>query len=228
MIIRYFLKITLFATALFFLISDSNAVPFSIARVHYNGGGDWYSDSSSLVNLQSFLNNETGIETAEKENVVKISDADLFNNPYLYLTGHGNISFSKNEANYLHDYLLGGGFLHVDDNYGLDDSFRRELKKVFPDKELVELPFSHPIYSMLYKFPQGLPKIHEHDGNPPQGLAIIVDNRVVLFYTYECDLGDGWEDVNVHNTSVEKHESALKMGVNIILYCLSGKPVKLP
>ena len=218
---------TLFLIGAFFTVSAS-ADPFAIARVHYEGGGDWYGDPSSLVNLQDYLSRTIGMETAEKEVNVKLTDVDLFSYPYLYMTGHGNVTFTEEEAARLRDYLLGGGFMHVDDNYGLDESFRRELKKVFPEKDLVELPFSHPIYHTVFSFPNGLPKIHEHDGEPAQGFAIVHNGRVVLFYSYQCDLGDGWEDLDVHNVPQEKHEAALQMGVNIVAYALSGKPEVLP
>lgn len=217
-----------FAIILFFLAFSAHAEPFAVARVHYEGGGDWYGDPTSLINLQDYLSRTIGMETAEKEVNVKLTDDDLFSHPYLYMTGHGNVKFTGEEASRLRDYLLGGGFMHVDDNYGLDESFRRELKKVFPEKDLVELPFSHPIYHTVFSFPNGLPKIHEHDGEPAQGYAIVHNGRVVLFYTYQCDLGDGWEDLDVHNVSPEKHEAALQMGVNIISYALSGKPEVLP
>ena len=204
------------------------AKPFAVARVHYDGGGDWYCDPSSLVNLQKFITEHTGLPTEEKETVVRLRDEELFSNPYLYLTGHGNLHFSRSEAERLREYLLGGGFLHVDDNYGLDESFRRELGKVFPDRELVEIPFDHPIYHSAFDFPTGLPKVHEHDGKPAQGLGIIVDGRIVLFYSYECDLGDGWEDLDVHNVPPELHRKALEMGTNIVFYALSGQPALLP
>ncbi len=204
------------------------AEPFAIARVKYSGGGDWYGDPSSLVNLQKFLRENTGLETANSEDVVSLTDEDLFAHPYLYLTGHGNLVLSPEEASRLREYLLGGGFLHIDDNYGLNESLRRELKKVFPEYSLVELPFTHPIYHIAYDFPNGLPKIHEHDGKPAQGFGIVVNGRVVLFYSYECDLGDGWEDPDVHNDPPEKHTAALKMGTNLVMYVLSGFPEKLP
>lgn len=206
----------------------AQAGEFSITRVKYHGGGDWYCDPTSLVNLQRFLREELGIPTAEKEQVAGLLDEDLFSHPYLYLSGHGNLRFSDEEAQRLREYLLGGGFLHVDDNYGLDKSFRRELKKVFPRRELVELPFSHPIYHMAYDFPHGPPKIHVHDGLPAQGLAIVVDGRVVVYYTYQSDLGDGWEDPEVHHDPPEKRLAALRMGANIVLYALSGQPRALP
>jgi len=214
--------------AFLFLPSLVFAEPFSIARVHYDGGGDWYCDPSSLVNLQAFVAESLGIVTTEKEKAVRLLDDDLFRHPYLYLSGHGNLRLSNDEATNLRDYLLGGGFLHVDDNYGLDESFRRELRKVFPERELVELPFDHPIYRMIYPFPNGLPKIHEHDGDPAQGFAIIHEGRVVLFYSYQCDLGDGWEDPDVHNVPADKRTAALRMGANLIAYALSGQPAQLP
>ncbi|GBE29580.1 MAG TPA: DUF4159 domain-containing protein [Bacteroidetes bacterium] len=214
--------------ATFVSISMVAAEPFSIARVHYDGGGDWYGDPSSLVNLQNYLTETIGIETTEKETTVRIMDEALFRHPYLYLTGHGNIHFSNEEASRLREYLLGGGFLHVDDNYGLDESFRREIRKVFPERELTELPFDHPIYHSVFNFNDGLPKIHKHDGYPAQGFAILYEGRVVMFYSYQCDLGDGWEDADVHNVPAIKREAALQMGVNLIVYALSGQPEELP
>ncbi len=214
--------------AFLFLPSLVFAESFSIARVHYDGGGDWYCDPSSLVNLQGFVTESLGIETDEKEKSVRLLDEDLFRHPYLYLSGHGNIRLNNEEASNLRDYLLAGGFLHVDDNYGLDESFRRELRKVFPERELVELPFDHPIFHTIYAFPNGLPKIHEHDGDPAQGFAIIHEGRVVLFYSYQCDLGDGWEDPDVHNVPADKRRAALRMGTNLIAYSLSGQPAQLP
>jgi len=193
---------------------------FTLARLKYDGGGDWYSNPSSLPNLLKFLQTEVGMDVSAEEIRIGIMDKDFFAYPYLYMNGHGNVRFSEEEVLRLRQYLQSGGFLHADDNYGMDKSFRREIKRVFPDNELVELPFSHPIYRILYQFPYGLPKIHEHDGKPPQGLGIFYKGRLVVFYTYECDLGDGWEDLEVHNDPVEKHEAALKMGANIILFSL--------
>ncbi|MDP8207732.1 MAG: DUF4159 domain-containing protein [Candidatus Electryonea clarkiae] len=226
-LIRYKFSLLIFIATLYF-VSTTSGSEFAIGRVKYNGGGDWYADPSSLVNLQKFIREETTLQVAEKENIVSILDDDLFSYSYLYLTGHGNILFSATEASRLREYLIGGGFIHVDDNFGLDESFRKELKKVFPEKDLVEVPFYHPIYHIAYDFNSGLPKIHEHDGKPPQGLAIMDKGRIVLFYTYECDLGDGWEDTHVHNDTVEKHIAALQMGTNIVLYALAGQPEKLP
>ncbi len=194
---------------------------FTIARLKYGGGGDWYSDPSSLPNLLAAVNERTTIRAAPREATVEIPDPELFSYPYLYMTGHGNIRFTDEEVAILRNYFAAGGFLHADDNYGMDSSFRREIKKVFPDSPLIELPFDHPIYSSFYTFADGLPKIHEHDGKPAQGFGIFYDNRLVVFYTYECDLGDGWEDPGVHDDPPEKREAALQMGTNIIVYSLT-------
>jgi len=193
---------------------------FSIARLKYGGGGDWYSNPSSLPNLLKAINERTTIRTTSREEVIEITDPKLFNCPYLYMNGHGNVHFTDEEVKILREYFAAGGFLHADDNYGMDSSFRREIKKVFPDSPLIEMPFNHPIYYSFYDFPNGLPKIHEHDGKPAQGLGIFYQNRLVVFYTYECDLGDGWEDPDVHNDPSEKREDAIKMGINIVVYTL--------
>ena len=193
---------------------------FAIARLHYDGGGDWYSNPSSLPNLLEFLNEKTSVDAYPEEIRISIMDNDFFSFPYFYMNGHGNIRFSNEEVLRLRKHLQNGGFLHADDNYGMDKSFRREIKRVFPDNELVEIPSNHPIYHLAYDFPSGLPKIHEHDGKPPQGLGIFHNGRLVVFYTYECDLGDGWEDEEVHGDPEEKREQALKMGANIVMYSL--------
>ncbi len=198
-----------------------SAQDFHITRLKYGGGGDWYADPSSLPNLIHFIHENTNLIIEEREYRVELTDADLYNHPFLYLTGHGNIKLSAEEVSRLRDYLSGGGFLHADDNYGLDESFRREMKRVFPRKEWVELPHSHELFTSYFSFPQGLPKIHEHDGNAPQALALFHKGRMIVLYTYECDLGDGWEDVEVHNDGTEKHREALEMGTNIIVYALS-------
>ena len=194
---------------------------FQIARVQYSGGGDWYSDPSSLPNLLHFLRTNTPMVNASEEVRIKLTDSNAKQYPYLYLTGHGNIRFTENEVIELRSILSNGGFLHADDNYGMDKSFRREIKKVYPNKDFVELPHTHPIFFSFYKFENGLPKIHEHDNKPPQALAIFENQRIVILYTYESDLGDGWEDPTVHNNSDEKRELALKMGVNIIYFALN-------
>lgn len=206
---------------LVFTLILANQHDFTIARVKYSGGGDWYADPSSLPNLLEQVRLRTSIRTPDREDTVEITDPRLFQYPYLYMTGHGNVSFSDEEVNILRTYFTNGGFLHADDNYGMDSSFRREMTKVFPESHLVELPFDHPIYSSFYEFPNGLPKIHEHDGKPPQGLGIFLNDRLVVFYTYECDLGDGWEDPDVHKDPPDKREQAIMMGVNIVWYCLT-------
>ncbi len=193
----------------------------TIARLHYGGGGDWYCDPSSLPNLLDYLGRTLGIAVADDEAVVRPSDAELFDYPLLYLTGHGNVRFSALELERLRNYLTGGGFLHIDDNYGLDPYIRRELGRLFPETELIELPFDHPIYHCWFDFPAGPPKIHEHDGEPPQGYGLFVDGRLVVYYTHECDLGDGWEDPAVHRDPPEVREAALRMGVNIVVYALT-------
>ena len=194
---------------------------FNIARVQYGGGGDWYCDPSSLPNLLDYLKANTSMVKAAKEVRIKLTDNNAKHFPYLYLTGHGNIRFSENEIIELRLILGNGGFLHADDSYGMDKSFRREIKKVFPNKDFVELPHSHPVFSSYYNFENGLPKIHEHDNKPPQALGIFENDKLVVLYTYESDLGDGWEDSMVHNDPPEIREAALKMGVNIIYYALT-------
>ena len=194
---------------------------FQIARIQYGGGGDWYSDPSSLPNLLNYLKENTAMVNASEEIRIKLTDSNAKQYPYLYMTGHGNIRFSENEIIELRSILENGGFLHADDNYGMDKSFRREIKKVFPNKDFIELPHTHPIFNSFYEFENGLPKIHEHDKKPPQALAIFENQRIVVLYTYETDLGDGWEDASVHNNSEEKRELALKMGVNIIYFSLT-------
>jgi hypothetical protein len=193
---------------------------FTLARLKYGGGGDWYSNPSSLPNLLDFVADAAPLDVYREEVRVSLMDKQLFSYPYLYMNGHGNVRFTDDEVLRLRKYLQAGGFLHADDNYGMDLSFRREMKRVFPNNELVELPFNHPIYHCYYDFPNGLPKIHEHDGKPAQGLGIFYQGRLVVFYTYQCDLGDGWEDPDVHHDPPEKHLAALKMGTNIIIYSL--------
>jgi hypothetical protein len=193
---------------------------FTIGRLKYAGGGDWYSNPSSLPNLLKFLREQTGLPTAEGEIVAEASDPAIFNTPYLYMNGHGRITFSDQDAANLRRFLTSGGFLHADDNYGMDEHFRREIKKVFPDLELQEVPYSHPIYHCFFDFPNGPPKIHEHDGKPAQGFGIFHQGQLVVYYTYQSDLGDGWEDPDVHHDPEEVRLQALKMGVNIIMYAL--------
>ncbi len=196
---------------------------FSIARVKYGGGGDWYSDEQSLPELLAYIRTETLVDVAPTPEVVELTSERLFSFPYLYLTGHGNVVFTETETTRLRQYLHEGGFLHIDDNYGLNEAIRREMKKVFPQQEFVELPFDHPIFHTHYSFPNGLPKIHEHDGKPPQGLGLFdTYGRLCVFYSYESDLGDGWEPESVHDLPTEVRENALKMGTNILVYSLIG------
>lgn len=195
--------------------------PVTIARLHYDGGGDWYANPSSLPNLLAELRERTGIPTADREVAVRPTDPALRDYPFLYMTGHGNVRFTDEERLALRRYLLGGGFLHADDNYGMDESFRREMGRVFPDRELVELPPDHPVFHAPYAFPDGLPKIHEHDGAPPRAFGIFHRGRLVVIYTWETDLGDGWEDADVHEDPPELRERALRMGVNIFVFAMS-------
>ena len=206
---------------IFFIIPNYCSQAFSIARIHYNGGGDWYGDPSSLPNLLDYVAKNTSIIVEPNEYQIKLTNPELLNHSFIYITGHGNIRFSEDEIIILRDYLIKGGFLHADDNYGMDASFRREMKRVFPSKEWVELSHDHSIYNSYFSFPNGLPKIHEHNGKPPQGLGLFEKDRLIVFYSYESDLGDGWEDSNVHNNPFEIRESALKMGINIIWFSLT-------
>lgn len=197
-------------------IAQNNGV--KIALLKYNGGGDWYSDPTALPNLIEFCNQNLKTNIYAEPSTIEVGSPEIFNFPFVHLTGHGNIIFSESDAMNLRVYLEGGGFLYVDDNYGLDEYIRREMKKVFPDKEMIELPPSHPIFHQKYEFKEGIPKIHEHDNKPPQAFGIFIDDRMVFLYTYETDLGDGWEDADVHNDPEDIREKALKMGANIISF----------
>jgi hypothetical protein len=191
---------------------------YQIATLKYRGGGDWYANPTALPNLVNFANRELGTTISTNIATVEVGSPNIFNYPFVYMTGHGNVVFSAQEAQNLRNYLIGGGFLHVDDNYGLNPYFRREIAKVFPEYELIELPWSHPIYNQKFTFPQGLPKIHEHDGKPAQGFGIINEGRLVLFFSYESDLGNGWEDQVVHGNPEEVRLKALRMGANLLQY----------
>jgi len=192
----------------------------TIGRLHYDGGGDWYANPSSLPNLLAAVRERTGIPVEQEERTVTLMSDELWSVPYLYMTGHGNVRFSDDELRILRAYLVQGGFLHVDDNYGMDSSIRRELARLFPGQELTDVPLDHPVYHLAYEMPRGIPKIHEHDGKPAQGLGLYLNGRLVVYYSYQSDLGDGWEDPEVHKDPVEKHESALRMGVNLYAYAV--------
>jgi hypothetical protein len=198
-----------------------NPSAVTIARLKYDGGGNWYWGRSAIPNMHKFLKENSRIEVTDKEVVVTAADPELYRYPFLFLTGHGNIRFSDDEVAALRNYLENGGFLFANDSYSLAESFRREIGRVFPDRNLVELPFSHAIYHSLFDFPIGLPKIHKHDEKPPQGFAIIHNDKVVVFFAYESDIGDGWEDPEVYNDSPEKRLAALKMGANLVAYALT-------
>jgi hypothetical protein len=195
---------------------------YRIAKLKYNGGGDWYANKTSLPNLIAFCNQNLRMNLAPEEDIVEVGSGEIFSYPFVHLTGHGNVIFSESEAQNLRKYLLSGGFLHIDDNYGLDKFIRLEMKKVFPELDFVELPFSHPIYHQKFDFPEGLPKIHEHDGKAPQGFGIIYEGRLICFYSYECDLGNGWEDQSIHKDPEEVRQQALRMGANILTYALTS------
>lgn len=192
--------------------------PVRIALLKYGGGGDWYADPTALPNLIAFCNQQLGTNIHPVHDVVETGSSDIFNYPFVHMTGHGNVEFSLQEAQNMRNYLISGGFLHIDDNYGMDPYVRPQMKKVFPELDFIELPSNHEIYNQKFKFPQGLPKIHEHDGKPPQGFGLFWEGRLVCYYTYETDISDGWEDQEVHNNSPETRLKALKMGANIIEY----------
>jgi len=192
-----------------------------IAKLKYNGGGDWYANKTALPNLIEFCNQNLNTQLAVEEEVVEVGSPEIFLYPYVYMTGHGNVVFSDEEAENLRKYLISGGFLHIDDNYGLDEFVRIEMKKVFPELEFIELPDDHPIYRQKYNFASGLPKIHEHDGESSQGFGLIYEGRLVCFYSYESDLGNGWEDQRIHNDPEDVRQKALRMGANIIAYAFT-------
>lgn len=196
---------------------------FQIAVLKYNGGGDWYANlETSVPNLIKFCNDQLRTNIEPEQAIVEAGSAEIFNYPFVHVTGHGNIIFSSSEADNLRKYLEAGGFLHISDNYGMDKFIRPQLKRIFPELDLIELPFNHPVYHQKYDFSNGLPKIHEHDNGVPKGFGLIYKGRLVVFYDYECDLGDGWESKEVHGDSDEAHNKALRMGANLISYALTG------
>jgi hypothetical protein len=193
-----------------------------IGKLKYGGGGDWYANRTSLPNLIDYCNKNLRMNIAAEPDVVEPGSPEIFSYPFVHMTGHGNVVFTEAEARNLRKYLMSGGFLHIDDNYGMDKFIRREMKKVFPELEFAELPFNHPVYHQKFDFAEGLPKIHEHDGKPSQGFGLIYEGRLVCFYSYECDLGNGWEDQSVHNDPEEKRQQALKMGANLLTYAFTS------
>lgn len=205
-----------------FLLATFFCQSQEIALLKYNGGGDWYANPTALPNLIKFSNKNINTSIANKPATVEPGSPDIFSYPFIHATGHGNIIFSDAEILNLRNYMLSGGFMHFDDNYGLDEYLRREIKRIFPNNNLIEIPANHSIFQKPFNFPAGLPKIHEHDGKRPQAFGIFENNRLVLLYTYECDLGDGWEDADVHNDPKEVREKALKMGANILNYIFSN------
>ena len=205
-----------------FLLLTSNLFSQELAVLKYKGGGDWYGNPTSLPNLIRFCNDNINTKINTKPDEVETGSTDIFQYPMLHMTGHGNVFFSNEDSENLRNYLISGGFLHIDDNYGMQPYITKELKKVFPDKDLVEIPSNHAIFNIAYKFPQGLPKIHEHDGKRPQAFGIFNEDRLVLLFTYESDLGDGWEDPEVHNDPADVREKALKMGANIVKYAFEN------
>jgi hypothetical protein len=223
-----FSKLTSFALFFFFVtslawpVSAQESESFNLARIKYSGGGDWYNNPSALRNLADFARQHVPIAINPEYDDIEIGSPDLFNYPFAFLTGHGTITINQAEAKNLRTYLQNGGFLYVDDDYGLDEHFRDAINKVFPNEKLVELPFDHPIYHQVFEFSEGLPKIHEHDGKPPQGLGILLDGRLAVFYTYETNLGDGWTNPDIHNDPAAVREKALQMGTNILIYALTS------
>ena len=206
-------------------VASPAALPrLTIARLQYDGGGDWYANPSSLPNLLAAIAERTTLQVEREEARVRLTDDALWDYPMLHVTGHGTIRLSDAEIERLREYLARGGFLHVDDNYGLDESFRREIARVFPDRPLVDVPLTHPIYHLVYEMPQGIPKVHEHDGKAPRGYGIFLGDRLAVFYSHESDLGNGWEDVGTYADPPALHEAALRMGVNLFVYAITSRP----
>nr|WP_181364047.1 DUF4159 domain-containing protein [Algibacter marinivivus] len=215
------ISMKLFFTFIFSLLVF-NLYAQDLAVLKYKGGGDWYGNPTALPNLIKYCNENINTKINRKPQTVETGSSDIFQFPMLHMTGHGNVFFSETDVENLRNYLMSGGFLHIDDNYGMEPYIKKELKKVFPDKDLVELPNSHAIFNTVYKFPNGLPKIHEHDGKRPQAFGVFNGDRLILLFTYESDLGDGWEDAEVHNDPADVREKALKMGANIVKYAFEN------
>lgn len=213
---KYIILVICFLSSL--TVQAGNGPGMKLGLLKYNGGGDWYANPTALKNLSQFCNEKMGTQLDPDYGTVEVGSVELFNYPFVHMTGHGNVVFSDQEADNLRMYLMGGGFLHIDDNYGMDPYVRLAIKKIFPDKEFVEVPFVHSVYHQQFDFPGGLPKIHVHDGKPPKGYGIFIEGRLVLFYSYETDLSDGWEDPEVHKDPEEKRQQALRMGANLVRY----------
>lgn len=216
------IRISFIGVILTLFMSHTSVDKVKIALLKYSGGGDWYANPTSLINLSAFCNDQLKTDLDRYYATVEVGSAELYNYPFIHMTGHGNVVFSDQDAQNLRNYLMAGGFLHIDDNYGMDPFVRPAMKKVFPELDFVEIPFDHPIYHTAFDFPNGLPKIHEHDNQAPRGYGLIWEGKVICFYSYECDLGDGWEDQEVHNDSTEKRLAALKMGANLLKYAFSN------
>jgi len=215
----FFSFLLLSFTIIIFSFKSKTTYAYQIALLKYNGGGDWYANlETSLPNLIKFCNDNLKTAINPEQAIADAGSIEIFNYPFIHMTGHGNVIFSNQEAENLRNYMLAGGFLHISDNYGMDSFIRIQLKKIFPELDLIELPFSHPIYHQKYEFPKGLPKIHEHEKKAPQGFGLIYKGKLICFYDFECDLGDGWESQEIHNDSQEARNNALKMGANIISY----------
>jgi uncharacterized protein DUF4159 len=216
-------KIFFFFSVILFFSFKPIEPSYKIGLLKYSGGGDWYANlETSLKNLIQFCNQNLSTNINPEQGIVEVGSSELFNYPFVHMTGHGNIVFSMQEAQNLRNYLTGGGFLHISDNYGLDKFMRPQMKKVFPELDFTELPFNHPVYHQKYDFANGPPKVHEHEGKPAQGFGLIWQGRLVCFYDFECDLGDGWEDYEVHKDSPEIHKKALQMGANLIQYAFTN------
>ena len=213
-----YISFVLLVVSLSSFVAFNDAPSLKIALLKYSGGGDWYANPTALPNLADFCNTELGTNIDRDYATVEVGSAEIFNYPFIHMTGHGNVVFSDSEAENLRNYLIAGGFLHIDDNYGMDPYVRAAMKQVFPEKQLIELPWEHEIYHQKFEFKNGLPKIHKHDDKPPQGFGILWEGRLVVFYSYECDLGDGWEDRDVHKDPEEVRQQALKMGANIVQF----------
>ena len=223
--LRHALVLCMLAAPALPLVAARHVPRLTVARLQYDGGGDWYANPSSLPNLLAAIRERTSFQVERTEARVTLLDERLWDYPFLHMTGHGNVKWSDAEVARLREYLTRGGFLHADDNYGMDESFRREMKRVFPDRELVDVPLSHPVYHAVYDLPQGLPKIHEHDGKPARGYGVFLGDRLAVYYSYSSDLGNGWEDLETYHNSAALHESALRMGINLFVYAVTSRPL---